>query len=143
MCDKDRGRLVETMWGEYGTLQQLEDMILHQEIKSISDDLITLKNGVEITIELSDSDCCAGGGGKFEFCEYNAPLEAIITDFKIHEPIDVPNSDTIVKRNTVTIFHNQNAIVNANAESDAGNGGYYFSVTSLVVGGIHFPIVSA
>lgn len=143
MPKKDRGKLVETEWGEYGTLKQLEEMILYQEISSITEDEIVLKNGVRMTIELSEHDCCAGGSGKFEFCEYNMPLEAIITDFKIHEPIDVPNSDTVVKRNTVTIFHNQNAIVNANAETDAGNGGYYYSVTSLVVDGIHFPIVDA
>lgn len=143
MGDKNRGKLIEMEWGEYGTLQQLEEMILYQEITDITEDEIVLKNGVRMTIELSDADCCAYGNGSFEFSEYNIPLEAVITDFKIHEPIDVPDEGTTVRRNTVTIYHNQNAIVNANAETDAGNGGYYFSVTSLVVDGIHFPIVSA
>src|SRR5690625_192852 len=138
-----RGKLIESGWGDYGTLEQLEEAILHKSISDITKDEITLENGVRITIELSESDCCAGGGGSFEFSEWNAPIDAVITDFKIHEPIEVPDDDTTVRRNTITIFHNQNPIVLANAETGAGNGGYYYSVTSLVVGGIHFPFVDA
>ena len=39
------------------------------------------------------------------------------------------------------IFHNQNVIAQADMEADAGNGGYYYSVGSIVVGEVHFPIV--
>lgn len=139
----DRGSLTEVGFGEYGTIEQLEEALLYQEVKKIDEHEIILKNGARITIECSESDCCAGGGGLFEYSDYNTPIDAVITDFKIHEPIDVPDGDTVVRRNTITLFHNRNPIVNANATTDAGNGGYYYSVTSLVVDGIHFPFVDA
>lgn len=139
----NRGKLVEGGFEEYGTIEQLEKSLLHQEVKEINEHEIVLKNGVRITIECSESDCCAGGGGLFEYSDYNPPIDALITDFKIHEPIDVPDGDTTFRRNTITLFHNRNPIVNANAHTDAGNGGYYYSVTSLVVDGIHYPFVDA
>lgn len=43
----------------------------------------------------------------------------------------------------VTIYHNQNPIALAECEADDGNGGYYYSVGSLVIGKIHFPVVEA
>lgn len=138
-----RGKLVEGGFNEYGTIEQLEEALLYQEVKKIDEHEIILKNGTRITIECSESDCCAGGGGLFEYSDYGPPIDAVITDFKIHEPIDVPDGDTVVRRNTITIFHNRNPIVNANATTDAGNGGFYYSVTSLVVDGIHFPFVDA
>lgn len=139
----NRGKLVEGGFEEYGTIEQLEESLLYKEVKEINKHEIVLKNGVRITIECSESDCCASGGGLFEYSDYNPPIDAVITDFRIHEPIDVPDGDTVVRRNTITIFHNRNPIVNANATTDAGNGGYYYSVTSLVVDGIHYPFVDA
>ncbi|MEB3521030.1 hypothetical protein SM122_10775 [Streptococcus sp. S2(2023)] len=44
---------------------------------------------------------------------------------------------------TVTIYHNQNPIALAECEADDGNGGFYYSVGSLVIGNIHFPVVDA
>src|SRR5690625_1109474 len=127
----------------YGSLEELSDLILYKRIASIDENKIELENGVTITIELSEYDCCAGGGGSFEFCELDKPIDAVITNFKINDPIEVPDGDTIVRRNTITIYHNQNPIALANAETDAGNGGYYYSITSLVVNEIHFPFVDA
>lgn len=139
----NRGKLVEGGFEEYGTFEQLEESLLYKEVKEINEHEIVLKNGARITIECSESDCCASGGGLFEYSDYNPPINAVITDFKIHEPIDVPDGDTVVRRNTITLFHNRNPIVNANATTDAGNGGYYYSVTSLVVDGINYPFVDA
>ena len=45
--------------------------------------------------------------------------------------------------NTVTIYHNQNPIALAECEANDGNGGHYYSVASLVIGEIHFPVVEA
>lgn len=143
------GKLVEMEWDglggddRYGTLEEMKDLILYKTIKEIDENKIVLENGAVITIECSESDCCAGGEGSFEFSDWNKPIDAVITDFKIGEPIDVPDGDTTVRRNTITLYHNMNPIVLANAETDAGNGGYYYSVTSLVIGRIHFPFVDA
>ena len=46
-------------------------------------------------------------------------------------------------RNTVTIYHNQNPIAIADCEADAGNGGYYYSVCSLVIKNVHYKVVEA
>lgn len=45
--------------------------------------------------------------------------------------------------NTVTIYSNQNPVAQADCYADAGNGGYYFSVCSLVIGDVYFPVVEA
>lgn len=129
--------------GRYGTIEELKELILHKRIKEIDKDKVELENGIVLTIECSEAGCCAGGGGNFEFDEFDIPIDAVVTDFVIGKQIEVPNSDTRVTRNTITMFHNQNPIVLANAETDAGNGGYYYSVTSLVIDKIHFPFVEA
>lgn len=46
-------------------------------------------------------------------------------------------------RNTVTLYHNQNPIAIADCEADAGNGGYYYSVCSLVIKNVHYKVVEA
>lgn len=129
--------------GRYGTVEELSGMILHKKIKRIDKDEVELENGLILTIECSEADCCAGGGGQFEFAEYDVPIDALITEFVIGKQIEVPADDTRVTRNTITLFHNQNPVVLANAQTDAGNGGYYYSVTSLVIDKIHFPFVEA
>lgn len=58
-------------------------------------------------------------------------------------PLKFDNGDGTTCENTVTIYHNQNPIALAECEADDGNGGYYYSVGSLVIGKIHFPIVEA
>lgn len=149
MSEKNNGELIKVEdWmkpfdGRYGDIEELRSMILYKKIKSINKDKVELENGIVLTIECSDADCCAGGEGHFEFDEFDVPIDALITDFVIGKQIDVPDSDTIVRRNTITLYHNQNPVVLANAETDAGNGGYYYSVTSLVVNDIHFPFVDA
>lgn len=50
---------------------------------------------------------------------------------------------TTTSTNTVTIYHNQNPIALAECEANDGNAGYYYSVASLVIGDIHFPVVNA
>lgn len=62
---------------------------------------------------------------------------------KIGEPTKFDNGDGTTCENTVTIYHNQNPIALAECEADDGNGGYYYSVGSLVIGKIHFPVVEA
>lgn len=123
----------------YGTVEELEEFLLYKRIVEWTEDYLKLEDGTIITIEMSDSDCCAYAGGKFK----NVELDAMITDVNIGQQVDIPDDDTIVRENTVTIFHNQNPIAQAETYADAGNGGYYCSVGSLVINKIHFPVVDA
>lgn len=67
----------------------------------------------------------------------------MITDIIVGDEERIPDDDTIINRVELKIFHNQNIICKAEVEADAGNGGYYYSIGSLVVGDIFLPIVSA
>lgn len=86
---------------------------------------------------MSESDCCADAGGEFE----NVKLDAVITDVEIGQQIDTSDGCGVGSHNKVTIYHNQNPI--ALAECYAKHNGYYYSVGSLVIGDIHFPVVDA
>lgn len=73
----------------------------------------------------------------------NVTLDAVITNVEIGEQVKGHNGDTDVSEVKVILFHNQNPIAQADMTADAGNGGYYYSVGSFVVNGIHFPVVDA
>src|SRR5699024_1333920 len=126
---------------EYVDENELHERLLYKKITDISDDKVVLEDGTELSIECTEYDCCAGGGGEFEWDA--SSLEAVITDVNVGEEVDVPDDDTFVSANTITIFHNQNSVVKANATTDAGNGGFYYSVTSLRIGEVYFPFVRA
>lgn len=124
----------------YGSLEELKELLLYKRIVKWDKDFLLLEDGTKVTIEMSESDCCASAGGEFK----DVKLDAIITDIKIGEQV-TEESDwgTAESKNTVTIYHNQNPIALAECEADDGNGGYYYSVGSLVIGDIHFPVVEA
>lgn len=132
-----------SMWGSkderYGSLEELKELLLYKRIVKWDKDFLLLEDGTKVTIEMSESDCCASAGGEFK----NVTLDAVITDVKIGEPTKSDNGDGTTCENTVTIYHNQNPIALAECEADDGNGGYYYSVGSLVIGKIHFPVVEA
>ena len=123
----------------YGDLKDLNKHLLYKRIVEWTEDKLVLEDGAIITLEISDSDCCAWAGGKFS----NVKLDAVITNVEIGEQINIPDDDTTVNEVKVTLYHNQNPIAQAEMTADAGNGGYYYSVGSFVVNGIHFPIVDA
>lgn len=83
------------------------------------------------------SRCCADAGGEFR----NVKLDAVITDVEIGQQVDTSDKCGVESHNKVTIYHNQNPI--ALAECYAEHNGYYYSVGSLVIGNIHFPVVDA
>lgn len=131
-------------WGmskdeRYGTIEELKEHILYKRVIEWESDYLMLEDGTIITIEMSESDCCASAGGTFK----NVKLDAMITDFVIGEQKDIPDDDTTVRANKIMIFHNQNPVAQADMYADAGNGGYYYSVGSLVINKIHFPVVEA
>ena len=123
----------------YGSLEELKELLLFKRIVKWDKDFLLLEDGTKVTIEMSESDCCASAGGEFK----NFTLDAVVTDVKIGEPTKFDNGDGSTCENTVTIYHNQNPIALAECEADDGNGGYYYSVGSLVIGKIHFPVVEA
>lgn len=128
------------MWGrEYGEIEDLKKQLLYKRIIKWDKDRLTLEDDTIVTIEESEQDCCASAGGEFS----NVVLDAVITNVEIGDTVNIPDDDTIINEVKVTLFHNQNPIALAELTADAGNGGYYYSVASFVVNGIHYKIVEA
>lgn len=124
----------------YGSLEELKELLLYKRIVKWDKDFLLLEDGTRVTIEMSESDCCAYAGGEFK----DVKLDAIITDIKIGEQVKEESDwGETTSTNTVTIYHNQNPIALAECEANDGNGGYYYSVASLVIGEIHFPVAEA
>lgn len=124
----------------YGSLEELKELLLYKRIVNWDKDFLLLEDGTRVTIEMSESDCCAYAGGEFQ----DVSLDAVITDVEIGEQVkEESDCGETTSTNTVTIYHNQNPIALAECEANDGNGGYYYSVGSLVVGKIHFPVVEA
>lgn len=123
----------------YGKLEELNKKLLYKRIVEWNENKLVLEDGNIITLEESESDCCASAIGEFS----NVVLDAVITNVEIGEVINIPDNDTIINEVKVTLFHNQNPVALAEMTADAGNGGYYYSVGSFVVNGIHYKIVEA
>lgn len=111
------------------TFEQLKEKLLYHRITKWDENEIVLDNGVTIAIKETEQDCCASACGEFT----DVVLEAAITSvtepkYKAWEDGDTYGCSAVVK-----FLHNRNLICKANADADAGNGGYYFSVASFVV----------
>lgn len=121
--------------------EELKERLLYKRIVKFEEDKLYLDDGTIVSIEETDSDCCASAFGEFKDVE----LEALITDVKVGEYKDNGEDadEEYSNKNTVTIYSNQNPVAQAECYADAGNGGYYFSVCSLVIGDVYFPVVKA
>jgi hypothetical protein len=111
------------------TFNELREAMLYHRIVAWRNNTIVLDNGMWLTIEETEQDCCAGASGQFE----DVVLDAAITyvgDIQ-YEPWE--DGDTYGCSATVTIMHNRNLICKAVADADAGNGGYYYSIASFIV----------
>ena len=121
-------------------IEELKQSLLYKTIAAWDNNSLTLSDGTRVTIECTDNDCCAWAGGEFK----DVTLDAIVTDVTIGEittygdPYDMTTNNV-----TITVYHNQNQIALAECYADNGNGGYYYSVCSLVVNGVNHPVVSA
>ena len=109
--------------------EDLKNELLYHSIKQWDNNKIVLDNGTEITIEMTDSDCCAFAEGKFK----DVVLDAVITSveditYKVED-----TADTRVRTAECKIFHNNNLICKATGYADGGNGGYYYSIASFIV----------
>ena len=121
-------------------IEELKQSLLYKAITTWDNNSLTLSDGTRVTIECTDNECCAWAGGEFK----DVILDAAITDVGIGEittcgdPYDMTTNNV-----TITVYHNQNQIALAECYADNGNGGYYYSVCSLVVNGVNHPVVSA
>ena len=101
----------------YGTLEELKELLLYKRIVKWDKEFLLLEDGTKVTIETSESDCCASAGGEFQ----NVKLDAVITDVKIGEQArEEDDWGTTTSTNTVTIYHNQNPIALPNARPMTG-----------------------
>lgn len=109
--------------------EEFKKLLLYRKVTKWEKDTITLDNGIEISIEETEQDCCAHAYGTFT----DVKLDAAITD--ITEPIykEWNDGDTYGCEAVVKMLHNQNLVCQANANADAGNGGYYYSIASFIV----------
>ena len=122
----------------YGTIEELKEFLLYKRIVEWTPDYLKLEDGTKITLGLSEWDCCAHAGGEFS----DVKLDAVITNLNISEVIKSDDGyGDIENKSTVTLFHNQNPI--AQADMEAGHNGYYYSVGSLVISDIHFPVIES
>ena len=121
-------------------IEELKQSLLYKTITVWDNNSLTLSDGTKVTIECTDNDCCAWAGGEFK----GVILDAIITDVSIGEITTYGDTYDMTTNNvTITVYHNQNPIALAECYADNGNGGYYYSVCSLVVNGVNHPVVSA
>lgn len=112
------------------SFEEFRSMLLYHRIVEWNDNKIVLDNGISISIEETEQDCCASASGVFE----NVVLDAAIT--YVSEPKYNLNGvwgDEYSTSAIVKFLHNQNLICQANGEADAGNGGYYYSIASFVI----------
>ena len=110
-------------------INAIKEFLLYKKIIAWTEDTITLNDGTMISIEETEQDCCAGAFGTFS----NVKLDAAITDVKLAEKESWEDEDTYGCRVKIVVLHNQNLVCEVNANADAGNGGYYYSIASFVV----------
>ena len=111
------------------SFDDLRKAMLFHRIVEWKDNYIRLDNGMELRIEDTDQDCCASAYGQFE----DVVLDAAITNVSDIQYNHWDDGDTYGCSAMVTIMHNRNIICKAIGNTDAGNGGYYYSIASFCV----------
>lgn len=111
------------------TFEQFREKLLYHYITEWDEDTIVLDNGIKISIEETEQDCCAGAWGRFIDVQLDAAITSV-SDIKYQRWED---DDTYGCSAMVKFMHNRNVICRADANADAGNGGYYYSIASFVI----------
>lgn len=123
----------------YKNITDFKEMIVNKRIVDWDADFLRLDDGTVITIEMTESDCCAYAGGVFKDVE----LDGMITDVRMTK-FDVNDDERfgeIENKSEVIIFHNRNVI--AKIEAEAGHNGYYYSVGAFKIKDVYIPIIEA
>lgn len=50
----------------YGSIEELKELLLNKRIVKWTENFLLLEDGTKVTIEMSESDCCAWAGGEFK-----------------------------------------------------------------------------
>ena len=108
---------------------KIKEALLYKRIVEWNEKTITLEDGTTLQVECLEFDCCAGGYGKWD----KVKLDAVITDVELADVENPEHEDTYITTGIIKIYHNRNIIAQNEMYTDAGNGGYYGSVTGLVV----------
>lgn len=111
------------------SFDELKALLLYRKIVAWDTEHIELDTGLKLRVEMTDWDCCARVESKFAGVKLDAAITAV-SDIE-YEPWE--DYDTYGCKARVTIMHNRNAICMIEANADAGNGGYYFSIASFIV----------
>lgn len=113
------------------TFEAFKKLLLYRSVVEWNkkENYIVLDNGIKITVKMTERECCAYASGEFE----NVKLEAVITDVTEPKYSVWNDGDTYGCAAVVKMLHNQNLICKVNANADAGNDGYYYSVASFIV----------
>ena len=106
---------------------RLKELLVGARVVRAENHLLELDNGIELSLYMSDSDCCAHAFGEW-FAE---DLEAGITNVKVSEPEWFDDGDICGAEATITILYQDKTLARAAMEADTGNEDYYFSVLSL------------
>lgn len=126
----------------YKDFEKIKEQILYKKVTAWTDKTLTLDDGTVIEIVESEQDCCAQAGGTWT----NVKLDAVITNVKIEDEITRPQIEDYPYEEseslaTVVLYHNQNPIAQGECYADAGNGDFYYSVCSLKIKDVHYPVV--
>lgn len=125
----------------YKEFKEIKKQLLYKKVKEWTDKTLTLDDGTLVEIVESEQDCCASAGGEWT----NVKLDAVITNVKIENEREQQKFDTWSDESeslaTVVLYHNQNPIAQGECYADAGNGDFYYSVCSLKIKDIHYPVV--
>ncbi|AXF38422.1 hypothetical protein Quidividi_192 [Staphylococcus phage Quidividi] len=125
----------------YKEFKEIKKQLLYKKVKEWTDETLTLDDGTLVEIVESEQDCCASAGGEWT----NVKLDAVITNVKIENEREQQKFDTWSAESeslaTVVLYHNQNPIAQGECYADAGNGDFYYSICSLKIKDIHYPVV--
>ena len=125
----------------YKEFKEIQKHLLYKKVKAWTDKTLTLNDGTIVEIVESEQDCCARAGGEWT----NVKLDAVITNVKIENEREQQNFDTwndeAESLATVVLYHNQNPIAQGECYADGGNGDFYYSICSLKIKDIHYPVV--
>ncbi|AXY84072.1 hypothetical protein BE25_0210 [Staphylococcus phage vB_SepM_BE25] len=125
----------------YKKFKEIKKQLLYKKVKEWTDKTLTLDDGTLVEIVESEQDCCASAGGEWT----NVKLDAVITNVKIENEREQQKFDTWSAESeslaTVVLYHNQNPIAQGECYADAGNGDFYYSICSLKIKDIHYPVV--
>ena len=113
------------------SFEEFKNKLLYHRIVEWNEDTIILDNGIQISVEMTDYDCCAYAHGNFS----KVQLDAAITDvsdisYDYWQDKDDGEHGCCA---TVKMLHNRNLVCEVNAEADAGNGGYYYSIAEFII----------